>query len=124
MDSKYYYGPTIHETADALILRDAPHENTTELWHYRLGHVNQTDLRRMQSVAHGVLIAPEHKLSLSFCECCVLSNSKQKPLGTPNYNAMIEKNIIQESYTAYFSRSVKIPVGTLAINLNSSEDDT
>jgi len=71
LDSKYYYGPTIHETVDAMILTDAPYDNTAELWHCRLGHVNQADLKRMQSVAQGILIfAPKHKLpfvSVVYC---------------------------------------------------------
>ena len=51
LDGKYYHGPTIHDTADAMILTDAPCDCMAELWHCQLGHVNQTDLRRMQSVA-------------------------------------------------------------------------
>ena len=65
--------------------------------------MNQADLKRMQSVAQGILIAPKHKLD--FCECCVLSKSKQKPFQNLGEKPTRPKQIFGADVTGPHARS-------------------
>lgn len=51
---------------------------TSNLWHFRLGHLNLNDMKRLmnQSKLNGL-----NKINsgLSFCECCVLSKQTRQP---------------------------------------------
>ena len=53
-----------------MILRDATQDNSAELWHCRMGHVNFESLRHLARVADGIRLSPGHRLP--FCECCVV----------------------------------------------------
>ena len=79
LDSEFYYGPTIRRSANesVMILSDATCENSAELWHCRMGHVNWPGLKHLTKVAAGISITPRHKLS--FCACCVMAKLTQKP---------------------------------------------
>lgn len=51
------------------------------LWHFRLGHLNVNDMKRLmnQNKLNGV---QKINLSLTFCECCVLSKQTRAPFPT------------------------------------------
>ena len=53
LDSSHYYGPTIQRTDTAMMLRDASYDNSAELWHCRMGHVNWPGLKNLQQVSTG-----------------------------------------------------------------------
>ena len=58
-----------------MILADAVIDNSAELWHCRMGHVNWPGLRHLTKVATGISISPKNKLS--FCACCMMAKCRQ-----------------------------------------------
>ena len=84
LDTQFYYGPNILKqvsnggSVSAFAVSDARHDNSAELWHCRLGHVNYPDMKRLTRLATGVQIAAKHKLS--FCEPCIMAKLKNHPL--------------------------------------------
>ena len=59
----------------AMAIADAKITNQADLWHFRLGHVNYEDLRRLRDTIPGVAFPNTHKLS--FCGVCVSCKMKQ-----------------------------------------------
>ena len=84
LDTQFYYGPNILKqvsnggSVSAFAVSDARHDNSAELWHCRMGHVNYPDMKRLQRLATGVQIAAKHKLS--FCKPCIMAKLKNHPL--------------------------------------------
>ena len=82
LDTEFYFGPNIvqkvqSDSATSFAVSDAVYDNSAELWHCRLGHVNVPDMKRLQNLAFGISLAPKDKLS--FCEPCIMAKMKNKP---------------------------------------------
>ena len=105
LDSEFYNGPAIckHDTESVMILADAICDNTAELWHCRMGHVNWPGLKHLTKVADGISIAPKHKLS--FCACCVMAESTQKPFQNSGVKPSRAKEVFGADVTGPHARS-------------------
>ena len=84
LGTEFYYGLSILKkvsnggSVSAFAVSDAKHDNSAELWHCRIGHVNYPGMKRLKRLATGVWIAAQHKLS--FCEPRIVARLKNHPL--------------------------------------------
>jgi hypothetical protein len=73
INNLYIYERTVHGEAYFTAKSRAPIK--TELFHRRMGHLNERDLRSLQSLAEGVTL---DKQPLSGCTSCVLAKSHRR----------------------------------------------
>ena len=116
LDTQFYYGPNILKqvsnggSVSAFAVSDARHDNSAELWHCRMGHVNYPDMKRLQRLATGVQIAVKHKLS--FCEPCIMAKLKNHPLQNQGEKPSRPKQVNRCHWPmANISRWLQIPTG-------------
>jgi len=64
----------------ALVTSLAYNNEAVELWHRRIGHLNEADLKRLVGISKGIslLIKPRIK---SICEACSIGKSRRKLSG-------------------------------------------
>ena len=79
----YELGETIFSDNYALAIPTITSHNTTNLWHLRLGHINQQRLKQIQSTSQG--IKPFDEKQLSMCPSCLAG--KQHKLKFPKKEA-------------------------------------
>lgn len=52
-------------------------EEAVELWHRRMGHLNEADLKRLVNMSKGIVLSQQPR-SKSICEACSKAKSQRK----------------------------------------------
>ena len=68
-----------------MILAAAVVDNSAELWHCQMGHINWPGLKHLIKVVTGMSISSTSREKLSVCACCVIAKFKQAPLRSETY---------------------------------------
>ena len=76
-----------------------------DLWHFRLGHCNYNDMRKLRDSVPGISFPNSHKLS--FCEVCVQCKMKQTPFVNSGDNCDRPRQILGFEMTGPYPKSAE-----------------
>ena len=92
-------------TTRVCAVADAKLDNRADLWHFRLGHCNYQDMRKLRDTVPGISFPNSHKLS--FCDVCVQCKMKQAPFLNSGDNCDRPRQILGFDVTGPYPKSAE-----------------
>lgn len=71
----------IQQNKRALVASLSYNDEAVELWHRRMGHLNEEDLKRLAGMSNGMTLSTKPRMK-SICDACSMAKSKRKPSRT------------------------------------------
>jgi len=75
-----YVAALIKQNMKALVTSLAYNDEAVELWHRRMGHLNEADLKRLMGMSKGISLSIKPRMK-SICGACSIGKSRRKLSG-------------------------------------------